>query len=240
MDLLDLVFPKRCVSCGAFGKYICNGCFSKIEFVEKPICPICQRQAIGGKTHPKCAGKFRLDGLAVACKYKGPIKFAIRKVKYKWVYDIETVLVDLLASQIWKFDLPQNSALVPVPLHPKRKNWRGFNQAEILAKTMAKKFGVKYSDLLARIIETKTQVGLTRDERKENVKGAFSLRPFRHPEPIRSETHGRRLNSGSRIRDKNIILVDDVYTSGATMMEAAKVLKRAGAKSVWAMAVAFG
>jgi len=227
---LDFLFPKRCVSCGAFGKYICNKCFLEIEFVEKPICPICQRQAIGGKIHPKCAGKFRLDGLVVACNYKGPIKFAVRKVKYKWVYDIEKVLVDLLASQIWKFDLPQKSILVPIPLHKKRKNWRGFNQAEILAKTLSKKFNVSYSDSLIRTIDTKTQVGLTRDERKDNVKGAFSLRLSRHPE----------LDSGSRLRDKNVILVDDVYTSGATMMEASKVLKKAAAKNVWAMAVALG
>lgn len=220
--LLDFLFPKRCVSCGAFGKYICNNCFSKIEFVEKPICPICQRQAIGGKTHPKCAGKFRLDGLVVASRYKGPIKFAIRKVKYKWVYDIENILVDILASQIWKFDLPQNSILVPIPLHKNRKNWRGFNQAEILAKTLAKKFNVNCSDSLIRIVETKTQVGLDKNERRKNVNGAFKVK------------------ENSKVSGKNIILIDDVYTSGATMMEAAKVLKRAGAKNIWAMAVALG
>ena len=225
MDLLDLVFPKRCVSCGAFGKYICNNCFSKIEFVEKPVCPVCQRQAIGGKTHPKCAGKFRPDGLVIACRYKGAIKLAIRKVKYKWVYDIEKILVDLLASQIWKFDLPQNSILVPIPLHKNRRNWRGFNQAEILASTLAKKFKVRYSKSLIRTIETKTQVGLTRDERKKNVKGAFAIRS------VQSETE---------IQNKNVILIDDVHTSGATMMEAAKVLKQTGSKSVWAMTVALG
>jgi len=222
MDLLDLIFPKRCVSCGAFGKYICNKCFAKIEFVEKPICPICQRQAIGGKTHPRCTGKFRLDGLVVACKYKGPIKLAIKKVKYKWVYDIEKVLVNLLASQIWKFDLPQDSILIPIPLSKKRKNWRGFNQAEILAKTLSKKFNVSYSASLIRMIDTRTQVGLTKEERRENVKGAFAGR----------KAQGKR--------DKNIILVDDVYTSGATMMEAAKVLKNGGAGNVWAMTVALG
>ena len=225
ISILDLLFPKRCVSCGAFGKYICNNCFSKIEFLEKAICPICQRQAIGGKTHPKCAGRFRLDGLVVACKYKGPIKLAIKKVKYKWIYDIEKVMVDLLASQIWKFDLPQNSILVPIPLHKKRKNWRGFNQEEILASTLAKKFKVRYSESLIRTIETKTQVGLTRDERKKNVKGAFAI---------------RSVQSKTGIQNKNVILIDDVYTSGATMMEAAKVLKSSGAKNVWAMTVALG
>lgn len=225
MDLtfLDLLFPKRCVSCGAFGKYICDRCFSKIEFLEKPICPICQRQAIGGKTHPKCAGRFRLDGLIVACRYKSPIKLAIQKVKYKWVYDIENILVDFLASQIWKFDFPQNSILVPVPLSKNRKNWRGFNQAEILAKTLSRKFNHPFKDILLRVIETKTQVGLTREERRENVIEAFAL----------DYKVGKK-----HIAGQNFILVDDVYTSGATMMEAAKILKHAGAKDVWAMAVA--
>ena len=225
MDLtfLDLLFPKRCVSCGAFGKYICDRCFSKIEFLEKPICPICQRQAIGGKTHPKCAGRFRLDGLIVACRYKSPIKLAIQKVKYKWVYDIENILVDFLASQIWKFDFPQNSILVPVPLSKNRKNWRGFNQAEILAKTLSRKFNHPFKDILLRVIETKTQVGLTREERRRNVIGAFAL----------DYKVGKK-----HIAGQNFILVDDVYTSGATMMEAAKILKHAGAKDVWAMAVA--
>ena len=225
MDLtfLDLLFPKRCVSCGAFGKYICDRCFSKIEFLEKPICPICQRQAIGGKTHPKCAGRFRLDGLIVACRYKSPIKLAIQKVKYKWVYDIENILVDFLASQIWKFDFPQNSILVPVPLSKNRKNWRGFNQAEILAKTLSRKFNHPFKDILLRVIETKTQVGLTREERRENVIEAFAL----------DYKVGKK-----HIAGQNFILVDDVYSSGATMMEAAKILKHAGAKDVWAMAVA--
>ena len=225
MDLtfLDLLFPKRCVSCGAFGKYICDRCFSKIEFLEKPICPICQRQAIGGKTHPKCAGRFRLDGLIVACRYKSPIKRAIQEVKYKWVYDIENILVDFLASQIWKFDFPQNSILVPVPLSKNRKNWRGFNQAEILAKTLSRKFNHPFKDILLRVIETKTQVGLTREERRENVIEAFAL----------DYKVGKK-----HIAGQNFILVDDVYTSGATMMEAAKILKHAGAKDVWAMAVA--
>lgn len=225
MDLLDLIFPKRCVSCGAFGKYICNKCFAKIEFLEKAICPICQRQAISGKTHPKCVGRFRLDGLAVACKYKGPIKLAIQKVKYKWIYDIEKVLVDLLASQIWKFDLPQNSILVPIPLSKKRKNWRGFNQAEILTKTLSRKFIHPFKDIFLRVIETKTQVGLTREERRRNIMGAFAL----------NKKVGKK-----QIAGRNFILVDDVYTSGATMQEAAKILKKTGAKSVWAMAVALG
>lgn len=222
--VLDLVFPKRCVGCRRVGPYICAECMEKIDFVEKPVCPVCQRQAIGGKTHPGCAGRYKLDGLIVACRYKGPIRTAIQKVKYKWIYDIEKVLVDLVAKQLWKFDFPQSAILVPVPLHAKRKRWRGFNQSEILAKTLAKKFKVKYGEFLERKIETKTQVGLSREDRKKNIRDAFALRQTPH----------------QSVRGKNIILVDDVYTSGATMAECAKVLKKAGAKSVWGMAVALG
>ncbi len=221
-SLVDFIFPKKCVGCGKFGEYFCSKCFSKIEYVENPVCPVCQRQAVGGRTHPKCQTRYSLDGLVVACRYRNPVKVAIQKVKYRWVYDIEKVLVDLLATQIYKFAIPQKVILVPVPLHKKRKNWRGFNQAEILAKDLSKKFKVNYSEILIRSRETKTQVGLKRDERKENVRGAFELR------------------RGADVSGRNVILVDDVYTSGATMAECAKVLKKSGAKSVWGMAVALG
>lgn len=224
-SLLDLIFPKRCVSCSRFGAYICRDCFAKIEYVDKPICPICQRQAVGGKTHPGCRNRLRLDGLVVACRYKGPIRLAITRVKYKWVYDIEKVFVDLLSANLWKFDLPKELILVSVPLHKKRKRWRGFNQAEILAKSLSKEFNVPFSDTMIRIIETKTQVGLKRDDRNKNVRGAFVLQP---------------LIDIKKIKGRDFLLVDDVYTSGATMAECCRVLKKAGAKEVWGMAVALG
>ena len=160
--------------------------------------------------------------MVVAARYRGPVKSAIAKVKYKWVYDIGKTLVDLLAASLWRFGIPDDLILVPIPLHTRRKNWRGFNQAEILAKSLSLKFNQPYGEYLARIIETASQVGLKKDERKKNVKGAF------------------RLRTGADVSGKNILLVDDVYTSGATMQEACRVLKKAGAKTVWAMAVALG
>src|SRR3989344_618190 len=215
MILFDLLFPKRCVSCGKFGSYICKDCFAKIEFIDKPVCPVCGRQAIGGKTHPGCQGKWRLDGLVVACRYRGPVKLAIQKVKYRWVRDIGKVLTDILASNIWKFDLPSELVLVSVPLHVRRKKWRGFNQAELLAEILAQKFDVGYADLLVRQRETKTQVGLSRDDRKENVKGAFGLRSAEQKKRKPFDfAQGKII---FEVSGKNIILVDDVHTSGATM-----------------------
>ena len=222
LSFLDLLFPKRCVACGKLGAYICKRCFAKIEFIEKPVCPVCQRQAVGGKTHPGCQGRYRLDGLVIAARYRGPIKKAIAKVKYRWVYDIGKTLVDLLSASLWRFEIPDNLILIPVPLHLRRKNWRGFNQAELLAKILSDRFGLKFFTALIRISAGRTQVGLDKKDRKANVKDAFSLR------------------EEAAVKGQNILLVDDVYTSGATMAECAKVLKKAKAKTVWAMTIALG
>lgn len=220
--ILDLLFPKRCVTCRKFGEYLCPNCFSKIEFVQNPVCPYCERQAVGGKTHPGCAKRLGLDGLVVVCRYRGPVRNAIIKIKYKWIYDIEKILATIISQNLWKFDFPADSILVPIPLHAKRKRWRGFNQAELLGKDLARRFKHPYLDLLLRNRYTRPQVELKKDDRKKNVEGAFSLK------------------KQSGIYGKKFILVDDVYTSGATMSECAKVLKKAGASSVWALAVALG
>jgi len=223
-SLLDFLFPKRCINCSCIGSYLCTRCFGQIEFVEKPICPVCQRQAVGGRTHPGCKSKYNLDGLIVAAHYKGPVKKAITKIKYKLAYDIITFLVDLISQNLYKFDFPKDAMLVPIPLHPKRKRWRGFNQSEILARVLSKKFKVRDDNLLIRNLETKPQVGLSKKERKLNVSGAFALHPQKN-----TKTAG-----------KDFILVDDVYTSGVTMQEACKILKKAGARNVWAMTIALG
>jgi len=200
------------------------GCEKSIEILEKPVCPICERQAVGGKTHPGCSRKYSLDGLIVASKYRGSMRKAIGNIKYKWQYDIAKILVGILCENIWKFDFPKDAILVPIPLHENRKKWRGFNQSEIFSKILAKKFNVGFADLLVRSIETKSQVGLSKKERSSNVLSAFSIQQ----------------DQVKQIKGKNIILVDDVYTSGATMKEACMVLKRAGAASVWGMAITIG
>ena len=225
MDPLDFIFPKRCVGCGNVGKYFCADCWGKIEFVQKPVCPICQRQAMEGRVHPGCKTKQGLDGLAVGARYKGAVRAAIAKVKYKFARDLEKVLADILCENLWRFDLPREFVLVPIPLHKRRQNWRGFNQSEVLVRNLAKKYKVKFADTLIRVFETKSQVGLKKDERAQNVLGIFRVK----------SQQGLSLFLG-----KNVVLVDDVFTSGATAQEACKVLKRAGAGEVWAMTVALG
>lgn len=218
-SFLDIIFPKRCVVCGRFGSYFCKDCLEKVQFVDNPVCAVCQRQAIGGRTHPGCRTRYGLDGLIVGLKYRGPVKAAIRKIKYKWVWDVADELVDIFSKNIWRFEVPNNYVLVPIPLHKKRFRWRGFNQAELLCKILSTKFGVNYFDYLERILETKTQVGLSRLERKANIKGAFKVK---------------------RECKQTVILVDDVFTTGATLEEACRVLKKTGIREVWGMAIAIG
>ncbi|OGD83706.1 hypothetical protein A2165_00455, partial [Candidatus Curtissbacteria bacterium RBG_13_40_7] len=180
-SFIDLFFPKRCVSCGGIGAYICSECYSRIEYLEKPVCPVCQRQAIVGKTHPGCRNKYSLDGLVCACRYQGAVKAAIAKVKYKWVYDIGKSLTDLIVDNFWRYELPSDIILCPIPLYSNREKWRGFNQARILAKVLSKQFRQSYTEVLFRTRDTKPQVGLKKKERLENIKGAFDLHPSLHP-----------------------------------------------------------
>jgi competence protein ComFC len=160
--------------------------------------------------------------LIVACKYKGPVRDAIKSVKYKWQFDVASVLVNLLVFNIWRFSLNKDLVMVPIPLYKNREKWRGFNQAAKLTQLLSEKFNHKYVFLMERVKNTKTQVGLSRKQRKSNIKGAFIV------------------SSDFKIRGKEFLLVDDVYTSGATMAEACRVLKKAGAKEVWGMVVALG
>ena len=227
--LLDLLFPKKCVGCKRVGSYFCPNCIKEIKQNDL-VCPKCERLSLSGVVHAICKRKFGLDGLWSLGTYDPPLKIAIQKLKYKWVsllaQDLINILVEywarynpFLLDQIKK-DLGQNWLIVPVPLHKKRQNWRGFNQSAELAKLLAKKTGLKYSDCLLRTRNTKQQVGLPASERRQNIKGAFAL--THNSSPI---TH-------------NIILIDDVWTTGSTLKECCYILKKGGAKEVWALTMA--
>lgn len=228
MNLLDLVFPKSCVGCRKSGTYFCTDCVSSISPAE-PICPICSKLSASGNTHPFCQKGFCLDGLWSFGLYRNPLKLAIQKLKYKWITELAQRLNELifiyghfdqgvLFNQIKK---DQESWLVTsIPLHWQRQNWRGFNQAELLGKLLAKSLGIKYLETLKKIQATKPQVSLSRDKRGRNLKNAFTL-----------------VNKDN-FPVKNYLLVDDVWTTGSTLKECADLLKRAGAKRVWGFTLA--
>lgn len=130
-----------------------------------------------------------------------------------------TLLLDYFSSHAITF--PKESLMVPIPLHTQRERIRGFNQSALVARKISQALGISYGmDILVRARNTKPQISLRRSERLQNIQGAFVVR---NPELVRG---------------KRIILFDDVATSGATIEEAAKTLKSAGAKKVWAVTIA--
>lgn len=167
------------------------------------------------------------DGYAI-WRYEGVIRKAILALKYKFASDIANELATLASSEIVNCKLKiENSVLVPIPLHSKRQRWRGFNQSEELGKRIAKQLGMGYNkDLLVRVVNTPPQVRLHKAERLRNTRGIFALKT---PNEALSEVGLDR---------KDIILFDDVWTTGSTLNEAARVLKKAGAKRIIALAIA--
>lgn len=229
MNLLDLLFPKTCVGCGKFGSYFCDACVLGIKQNDL-VCPFCERASLGGVVHSVCKRKYGLDGLWSLGVYEGNLRTAIQKLKYKWVSEVSKELIDI-TTEYWAKNSPilldqikknkgESWVVTSVPLHPRRQNWRGFNQSELLAKLLALKLGLKYQTLLKRVKNTTPQMKLLSHERKMNIKNAFAL------------------NSDYLVPEQDILLLDDVWTTGSTLKECCYVLKRAGAKRVWALTIA--
>jgi len=226
---LNFLYPHRCLSCGKFGKYICDHCAAKIEFIDNNICPVCRKPAIDGKTHPKCQTRYSLDGLTSFFEYQRVIRKAIKKIKYRpFAFDISKILVSLALEKVDRDNLfsqiiKQKPFLVPIPLHRSRERVRGFNQAEVLGKILADELNLSFfPDLLIRHQKTLPQYALKGRERKKNVRKAFKINP----------------NYQLSIINYQFILFDDVWTTGATMRTCGNLLKRAGAKSVWGLTMA--
>ncbi len=225
MDWLGLLFPKKCVNCGRWGGYVCDRCQVGL-WEEEQICPVCGRNSRYGLRHTYCRKSYALDGLTCLWAYEGIARKIITKVKYKFYFDY---LQELLISNdeflnrvelsFFKRFLQQKPVVVPVPLHPSREKWRGFNQAAIISKLVARSWKLGARNLLVKTEDTGQQVGKTRQERFNRVKDAFSLK--------------------SDISDLgSVLLVDDVWTTGATLSECCQVLKKAGVKQVWGLVLA--
>jgi ComF family protein len=230
MTLIDLLFPRKCLNCGREGSYFCSQCLNFLSLDNQRICPVCEKPSIGGHTHARCSKKESLDGLTSIFAYKGIIKKAITKLKYKFIFDIAGDLMEVFLSSCGEdlvfstYCQKEKPILVPIPLHPQRLRWRGFNQSELLGKIIAKNLGLQLiPDLLIRTKNTKPQMELSEKQRQENILGAFSLK-LQLPNNL--------------ITNNSILLFDDVWTSGATIKEAGKILKKNGAKKVWGLTIA--
>jgi ComF family protein len=182
-----------------------------------------------GETCHKCKSKNQLDGLLVCVNYhkNKSIKKAVSLFKYRFVSDLCVPLGKIIEKKLIRSSLNLPDIIIPVPLHPKRLRWRGFNQSEMLANFISKNLtpGIEIpvtTTTLYRKKNTPPQKNISNyHERKSNLKQAFSL------------SRNRR-----EIKGINILLIDDIATTGTTIFECAKVLKKGGAKKVFAIVIA--
>ncbi|MEA3471411.1 MAG: ComF family protein [Thermodesulfobacteriota bacterium] len=230
--LTDILFPPRCIICGGSpeegGKSpFCSECLSKINFIRPPLCPCCGLQFTdtGGVNHlcGDCISKKPLFSTARALGiYDKILLDTIHLFKYSGKILIGERMGTFMAEHRYdSLNIGEFSLIIPVPLHPKKLRERGFNQSLILGRQLSKKFSIPLDfGTLKRRVDTKPQVNLGKSERIKNVKGAFMVR------------------QKERIAGERILLVDDVYTTGSTVNECARVLIEAKASTVAVLTLA--
>jgi ComF family protein len=180
-------------------------------------------------THPKCRTAYGIDGIISSIAYKGIVKKLLYQFKYKpYLSDLKTILGKLFYEGLIqqeafeKFVSKENVVITAVPLHKSRERSRGYNQSELLAKELSISLKIPYHKLLIREKQTKPQFELKKEERKKNILGAFSIND--------------KLIKNHKIA--NVILVDDITTTGATLRECAKILKQSGVSKVLGVTLA--
>ena len=218
---VDSFFPRRCVGCGKGGGFLCPECLGKLPRLFPPLCPHCGRPQASGIVCPSCRQRqTEIDGIRSPFRFDEVIRKAIHELKYRNLKAISPCLAELLADYLRSNPLP-GEALVGVPLHPRRLRERGYNQSSLLARELGRRIDLPViEDCLIRVKQAQPQVrAVDVEERRRNVADAFVCRD-------------------EKVSGKQIILIDDVCTSGATLESCAAALKNKGAASVWGLTLA--
>jgi ComF family protein len=238
-SIFSAIFPAECRICSELLENIsrlpvCDACLASTRTFEGPQCTVCGELLLG----QLAIGEKPLCGLCQRARptyecafaygpYEGALRDLIHLLKYQHITAAARPLGDCLAGSLKAAvqAAGNDPVLVPIPLYSTKARQRSFNQAEEIAREAVKASGLHLpisSKLLARVRDTKSQTGLTRHQRRDNVRGAFAV-------PARVK---------GAVKGKNIILLDDVFTTGTTVEECARVLKRAGAAKVWVVTAA--
>jgi len=218
---LDFFFPRWCVGCGKEGNFLCSSCYCSLPWIMPPLCPRCGRPQLSGILCPSCVSwQAEVDGIHSPFRFDGVMRQAIHQLKYRNLRALAIPLAKLLSDYLITNPVP-GEVLVSVPLHQKRLKERGYNQSSLLAQELGKLINLPVVDnCLIRQRHTPPQARTsTVDKRRSNVTGAFTCRDH-------------------RLRGKQVLLIDDVSTSGATLDACAAALKAVGAVSVWGLALA--
>jgi ComF family protein len=200
----------------------CEECQRKVEFLLPPLCPLCGYPSTSyDRLCRRCLESTpAIDGIRSVAFFEGPLRQAVHGFKYRGLHSLAVPLASLMSACWRRAPLPAD-AVVPVPLHRRRLRERGYNQAELLARALGAEVGMPVrKDWLIRTRATSPQVDLDASERRANVAGAFQC-------PDSSAVAGRQ-----------VLLIDDVCTTGATLESCSLPLRRAGAQSVWAFTLA--
>lgn len=233
-SLMDILYPKTCLACKSrIGEtkdedLICKKCYSEIKINLPPFCTSCgrhlEKKNLNKNICPACIrNRLHFDRAYSPCVYDGVTKKLIHEFKYKGKDNLGKPLSKIMINFIKEYGLPVNylDFIIPIPLHKTRLREREFNQAEILSMHIAEEFKINLaSDILLRHRQTKTQTELKNNERFLNVTNSFSV------------------NNRLSIKEKNLLLIDDILTTGATSSEAALTLKNAGAQTVFVLTLA--
>ena len=228
--LTSLLYPPACTSCSApveAGEHLCQECETKVTRIVPPFCAKCSEPFDGAITTVfECANcarrKLHFEAAVAAYRARGIVRQVMLNFKYGKQIHLRQLVARWLVAALDDERIRERrfDAIVPVPLHPARQRERGFNQAGLLAEWLSGHIGVPLRPALERVRYTTTQTAFDRAERMQNLHDAF------------------RLRKNADVRRLRVLLIDDVLTTGSTLSECARVLKKAGAQSVYAATAA--
>lgn len=224
---MGILYPQTCCFCGKISREkICNKCAEVIEYVQEPVCGKCGKpisHAEQGRCYDCSNQSFFYEQGRSVWLHKGPVRWSVYRYKYHnrrmhgALYAEELCRLYEEKIREWGIDL-----IVPVPLHRTRRRKRGYNQSEILAKRLGKLLGISVDTTsVTRTKKTRPQKELSHQERKNNLEGAFCVKSMRNDV-------------------KNVLIIDDIYTTGNTINEMAKSLKEKGVQKVFFLTISIG
>lgn len=226
--LLNALFPRRCPFCQralSKGTLVCDRCLGKLRIIESPFClkcgkPVSKDQELcmdcQRREHQFCSGRS-------VFLYNKPMKKAIYRFKYENKREYASFFADAIVQNLTEYGKYLGvDGIVPIPLHPRRERSRGYNQAALVARKIGAEWEIPvYENLLIRKTNTRPLKNQTEEQRKNNLKNAFLIK-------------------ANGVQLKKILLVDDIYTTGSTIDEAARTLKEGGANEVFFISISLG
>lgn len=227
--VLDLFFPPQCCGCGKMGMILCVLCADALMRIP-PQCFVCHawvpalNNSPPGRTCKQCRPHSAVYAFLSPFSYQQhAMRELVHGLKYRRNREVASLFADMLASHLeaMRVTFPEDAVLIPVPLHKTRERARGFNQSFLIARALGEKLDIEVRrDVLIKTKQTVPQMELLREERLKNIADTFVIL-----DPV-------------LVRGKTVVLTDDVKTTGATLEEAARALKKTGAKQIWAITAA--